>query len=77
MYNDYRMVVKMKYLKEIRQKKGLSMQQMANLLKISKTFYWQIETGNRRLSYGMAVKIADIFELRPDDIFLEEWKNNE
>ena len=67
----------MKYLKEIRQKKGLSMQEMANLLKISKTFYWQIETGNRRLSYGMAVKIASIFELRPDDIFLEEWKNNE
>lgn len=67
----------MKYLKEIRLKKGLSMQEMANLLKISKTFYWQIETGNRRLSYGMAVKIADIFQMKPDDIFLEEWKNKD
>lgn len=67
----------MKYLKEIRLKEGLSMQEMANLLKISKTFYWQIETGNRRLSYGMAVKIADIFQMKPDDIFLEEWKNKD
>ena len=71
------MVLNMKYLKEIRLKKGLSMQEMANLLKISKTFYWQIETGNRRLSYGMAVKIADIFQMKPDDIFLEEWKNKD
>ena len=67
----------MKYLKEIRLKEGLSMQEMANLLKISKTFYWQIETENRRLSYGMAVKIADIFQMKPDDIFLEEWKNKD
>lgn len=67
----------MKHLKEIRLKKGFSMQKMANLLEISKTFYWQIETGNRRLSYGMAVKIADIFQMRPDDIFLEEWKNKD
>ena len=52
-------------------------QLVANLLKISKTFYWQIETGNRRLSYGMAVKIADIFQMKPDDIFLEEWKNKD
>ena len=64
----------MKYLKEIRIKNGYSMQQMANILKISKTFYWQIETGNRRLSYDMAVKISEIFNMRPDDVFFEEWK---
>jgi len=71
------MVVYVKYLKEIRIQNGYSMQEMANILKISKTFYWQIETKNRRLSYDMAVRIADIFKMKPDDIFLREWKNKE
>lgn len=66
----------MKQLKEIRRKKNLSYQDMADQLNISKTFYWQIENGKRRLSYSMAVKISDIFYLTPDDIFYADFKNN-
>lgn len=69
------MVVKMMHLKTIRLQHGLTMQDMANKLGISKTFYWQIETENRRLSYTMAIKIARIFDKKPDEIFYEEWKN--
>lgn len=63
----------MKTLKTIRQKNNLSYQAMADLLKISKTFYWQIENNKRRLSYDLAVKISNIFKTTPDKIFYSEF----
>ena len=47
---------------------------MANQLNISKTFYWQLEHEQRRLSYPMAYNIAKIFGLKPDDIFFEDYE---
>ncbi len=64
-------------LKAIRAKNGYTCEYMANHLNISKPFYWQIENGKRRLSYGMAVKIAKIFNMKPDDIFYENFKNKD
>lgn len=49
---------------------------MSEVLGISKAFYSQIENGNRRLSYDMAVKIANIFKTKPDKLFYEEYINN-
>lgn len=60
------------YLKELRKKRGLSYEDMAKILGISKSYYWQIEHRNRRLCYDMAKKIAKVFELKPDDIFFED-----
>lgn len=65
----------MKKLKELRRAKKLTHQMMANSLNISKPFYWQIENNKRRLSYDMAVKIADILNTKPDEIFYQEFKN--
>ncbi len=62
----------MNYLKELRENKGLSYLDMAEMLGISKAYYWQIEHKNRRLYYDMAKKIAAIFDLKPDAIFYEE-----
>ena len=56
-------------LKELRESHNLSYQDMADKLKISKCYYWQLENGSRRLYYFMAREIADIFKLKPDDIF--------
>ena len=61
-------------LKSLREQKGLSYEDMAHRLKISKAYYWQLEHKNRRLSYVMAKKIASIFHLKPDDVFYEEYK---
>lgn len=61
-----------KILKELREEKDLSYQDMAEILGISKAYYWQIEHKNRRLYYDMAKQIAAIFGLKPDDIFYEE-----
>lgn len=48
-----------------------SCDKMAHILGISKTYYWQIEKEKRRLTYDMAVKIANIFNTTPDDLFYE------
>ncbi len=60
------------YLKELREKQGLRYEDMAKLLGISKSYYWQIEHKNRRLHYDMAKKIANVFHLKPDDIFFKD-----
>ncbi len=59
-------------LKELREKNNLSYEDMAQKLGISKSYYWQIEHKNRRLYYEMAKDIAEIFGLKPDDIFFDE-----
>ncbi len=61
-------------LKRLREEKGYSCQKMADILHICKAYYWQIEHCNRRLSYELALKIAEIFEMKPDDIFYDETK---
>ncbi len=61
-------------LKDIRIENSLTCQDMADTLRISKSYYWQIENNSRKLSYEMAVKIASIFKTTPDKIFYEEYK---
>lgn len=61
-------------LENLRKKNNYSFLYMANKLNISKTYYWQIEKGQRRLSYHMAIKISDIFGLKPDCLFYKDAK---
>lgn len=59
---------------DLRKENNFSYQYMADQLNISKTFYWQIEHEQRRLSYEMACKIALIFNKKPDEIFYEAFE---
>lgn len=61
-------------LEQLRTEKGYSVKKMADLLNISKTFYWQIENKKRSLSYIMAIKIATVLKTKPDKIFYDETK---
>lgn len=65
----------MNKLEEFRTKNNFSCQDMADKLNISKSFYWQIEKRKRRLSYITACKIAKVFNVKPDIIFYEEFKD--
>lgn len=65
----------METLKQLRLNKQYSFNQMAKELKISKTYYWQIEHNQRRLSYDMAIKIANIFSKKPDEVFYQEYQD--
>ena len=61
-------------LKVLRQENNITSKQMAEKLGISKAFYCQIENRTRRLSYNMAIKIANIFNCKPDKIFYSDFK---
>ncbi len=60
-----------KKLESLRLQHHYSYQQMADMLKISKAYYWQIEHNNRRIYYDLAIKIAKIFDKKPDEIFYD------
>ena len=60
-----------KKLKEIRKKYNYTIYDMAKKLDISPTYYSQIENKKRRLNYDTSIKIAHIFNLKPDDLFLK------
>ena len=62
----------MEKLKQLRIDCNYSCNDMAKRLSISTPFYWQLENEKRVLTYLMALKIASIFNLRPDDIFYKE-----
>ena len=63
----------MQKLKRLRSKNNYSYQDIANILNISKTYYWQIENKKRRLTYELAIKISAIFNLKPDDVFYNDF----
>lgn len=66
----------MDFLKKLREDKGLSYEDMGKILGISKSYYWQIEHKNKRLYYDMAKRISKVFNLKPDDLFYDEFLEN-
>lgn len=61
----------MNKLKNLRLENNITLKEMAKKVGISYTYYWQIENKERNLYYYLAVKIAKIFNLKPDDIFYD------
>ncbi|WP_277631361.1 helix-turn-helix transcriptional regulator [Atopococcus tabaci] len=58
-------------LKDIRDERGETLDQVSKAVGITPQYYWMIENGKRRLNYELAVKIASHFGKEPDDIFLD------
>lgn len=58
-----------KKLKELRKTNNYTIYDMAKMLNITPSFYSQIENRKKRLFYDMAIKISDIFNMKPDQIF--------
>lgn len=63
-------------LKQMRYKNNMTLQEVADKIGISKAFYCQLENGKRRMLYETAVKIASVFNVKPDYLFYEETKKN-
>lgn len=58
-------------LKELREENNLLQKEMAEMLNISLSFYSSIERGKRNPTLDLAKKIADLFDLKIEDIFFE------
>jgi len=59
----------MEKLKKIRKQNKYTIYDMAKILKMTASYYSQIENKKKRLNYDIAVKISAIFNMKPDDIF--------
>lgn len=55
-------------IRKIRKAHGLSQEELAEKIGISTTHMSHIETGNTKLSLPVLVSIADILEVRTDDL---------
>lgn len=53
-------------LKELRLEKGLTQQQLADILKVDRTTVMKWETGERETNFLMLVKIANYFDTSCD-----------
>lgn len=62
----------MKTIIELREKKGLSQQELAKMLGISNVSLHYYESNQRYVPKHIAEKISDIFEVELDDIFLPQ-----
>ena len=56
-------------LKQIRKQNNYTIYDMAKILNITPSFYSQIENKKRRLFYDTAIKISNIFNMKPDELF--------
>lgn len=59
-------------LKNERMRQHMSCVDIAKIVGISPAYYSQIENKSRRLYYFMAVKIAKVFNMTPDELFYDD-----
>lgn len=63
-------------IREIREAHGMTLEQLGQHLGKSKQYMSELERGNIRLTYEMAVNIARVFNATPDEIFLQSGSKN-
>ena len=56
-------------LRQVREAKGLSVSEAAEIFRISPSFYYKIENGARNPGIELAKKIADFYEKGIDELF--------
>ncbi|MGI6714086.1 MAG: helix-turn-helix transcriptional regulator [Bacilli bacterium] len=59
-------------LRKLRKAHKMTLESLAKKINISKAYLSMIETGKRTLDYQLAVKIAAVFKLKPDQIFYQD-----
>lgn len=66
-----------KNLQNLRLKRGLSQQDLANAIGVTRSSVANYESGNRRPSFENLIKFADYFDVTCDELIREEktqWK---
>ena len=59
-----------KALKDARKFKGLTQKEVASLLLMKQQQYSRFETGKFELNYQQIVKLCEILDITPNDLFL-------
>lgn len=61
----------------LRKEKGLTQQQVADMLGVTRSFYGMIETGDRNPTLDLAKRISEIFGTNIEGLFFAENSNME
>ena len=64
-------------LEEIRKDRGITQEELANILEVSRQTIGSLENGRYNPSIILAFKIAKYFNLTIEDIFIYEEEENE
>lgn len=64
-------------LEEIRKSRGITQEELANILEVSRQTIGSLENGRYNPSIILAFKIAKFFNLTIEDIFIYEEDENE
>lgn len=64
-------------LEEIRKEKGITQEELANDLEVSRQTVGSLENGRYNPSIMLAFKIARLFNLSIEDVFIYEEEKNE
>lgn len=64
-------------LEEIRKEKGITQEELANALEVSRQTVGSLENGRYNPSIMLAFKIARLFNLSIEDVFIYEEEKNE
>ncbi|MBF0714054.1 helix-turn-helix transcriptional regulator [Gemella sp. GH3] len=59
-------------LEEIRKEKGITQEELANILEVSRQTVGSLENGRYNPSIILAFKIAKFFDLKIEDVFIYE-----
>lgn len=65
----------MQNLKFIREKKGLTIHDVANYLGCSKQGYWNYEKGIRKIPLEKAIKLAELYNITPKEVLCYSQSN--
>ena len=63
-------------LEEIRKEKGITQEDLAKILEVSRQTVGSLENGRYNPSIILAFKIARYFEMAIEDIFIDEEEND-
>lgn len=64
-------------LEEIRKSRGITQEELANILEVSRQTIGSLENGRYNPSIILAFKISKFFKLTIEDIFIYEEEENE
>ncbi len=62
-------------LKEYRDERGFTQQEVADLINLNRTTYTKYETGVSEPSYEIFLKICEVLEVKPNDLLAVEGGN--
>jgi transcriptional regulator with XRE-family HTH domain len=71
--NDYESMKRLgEKLRTLREQRGFSLQQLGNMLEVSKTYVWEMEKGQKMPNIAMLVKICDVFGVASDVLIRDD-----